>query len=181
MELSLTDRLTRTEQPVRAERKKDGSTVAVASPKEQTRTDQVSLSKQAVEYLEEQRCLSMERFEQEATRKVREEAEERSGDETELDALSEALKTTMKCMEIARRIMRGDKVPPEDERYLMNNDPNGYKLALAMRTPKKHPKEWDSILEDAVKNSGSGDNGTEETVAAEETAASEGAPSGDGE
>ena len=44
--------------------------------------------------------------------------------------------------------MKGDKVPPQDEQYLMENDPDGYKLALVCRTPKEKPKEWESVLED---------------------------------
>ena len=173
MELSLTDRLTRAERPVWAEGKKSADTAAISS-KEQTRTDHVSLSKQAVAYLEEQRRLSMERFAQETARKAREETEGKSAEESQLEALTKSLKAVMKSHEIAARIMRGDKVPPEDERYLMENDPDGYKLAMAMRTPKKHPKEWESILDDEDKNGGS--KGTGETR--EAAASSEGASSG---
>lgn len=176
MELSLTGRLTHTEQPARVERK--NVSTAAASPKGQTRADQVSLSKQAVEYLEEQRRLSMERFEQEMAKKAREEAEGTS-EEDKLDALGKALEAMKKCQEIAARIMRGDRVPPEDERYLMESDPNGYKLAIAMRTPKKDPKEWDSILDDEDQNGGSGDSGSEGAGEAGEAAASsEGTSSG---
>lgn len=81
----------------------------------------------------------------------------------EADMLGEQLKVMQRCQKIAARIMRGDKVPPEDERYLMENDPDGYKLALAMRTPKKKPKEWDSVLEEEKEK-------TSETGGEEETA-----------
>lgn len=37
-------------------------------------------------------------------------------------------------------------MPPEDEQYLMTNDPKGYKLALAARKPNPNPKDWDSVL-----------------------------------
>lgn len=37
-------------------------------------------------------------------------------------------------------------MPPEDEQYLMTNDPKSYKLALAARKPNPNPKEWDSVL-----------------------------------
>ena len=62
--------------------------------------------------------------------------------------MGEYLKVMQRCQEIARRLMRGDRVPPEDEQYLMTNDPKGYKLALAARKPNPHPKEWESVLED---------------------------------
>ena len=41
--------------------------------------------------------------------------------------------------QIAASIMRGDRVPPEDMAYLMNNDPEGYKLAMAMRRENPDP------------------------------------------
>ena len=76
--------------------------------------------------------------------------EEKTGD-SEADALGEQMKTMERCHKIAARIMRGDKVPPQDEQYLMLNDPDGYQLALAMRKPKRNPKEWESVLKDGEK------------------------------
>ena len=52
---------------------------------------------------------------------------------------------------IAARIARGDKVPPEDERYLLERDPTGFKLAMASRRPKRKPKQWKSALTDEDK------------------------------
>lgn len=73
-------------------------------------------------------------------------------EEQERDALSKQMDTQMKCLKIAMNIMRGKKVPPEDERFLMENDPEGYKLAIAMRQPpKKDDKECESVLKDEDK------------------------------
>ena len=51
----------------------------------------------------------------------------------DLDGLGEAMKTMEKCHKIAARIMRGDKVPPEDEQYLMKNDPTRQFLLVCGR------------------------------------------------
>ena len=89
-------------------------------------------------------------------------------EEDKLDALSEQLDIQMKCMKIAANMMKGKKVPPEDERYLMEHDPEGYKLAISMRSMEKvDDKECESVLKDEDKNSG-------ETAETEETAPAEG-------
>lgn len=78
----------------------------------------------------------------------------------ELDAKMEQLKVQQRCMEISRRIMAGKKVPPKDEQYLMEHDPEGYKITIALRKPpKKDEKECESVLEDEEESSG----GTAET------------------
>lgn len=147
MELNSINRQNRIERASPA-RRREAPAAASRSP---IRADQVSLSKAAVAYLD--RLNEQAREEAARQKKKEQEAAEGSGSD-ELDAATSALDTARKCMEIAVRIMRGDKVPPEDEAYLMRNDPEGYKLALAMRTPKKDPEEWDSILDDEEKTSG---------------------------
>lgn len=79
--------------------------------------------------------------------------DEDSAEQGELDALSEQMKVQQKCLKIAMNIMKGKKVPPEDERYLMEHDPEGYKLALAMRgMEKEDDEECESVLKDEDKN-----------------------------
>lgn len=76
-------------------------------------------------------------------------------EQDKLDALSEQLKVQQKCLKIAMRIMQGKKVPPQDERYLMEHDPESYKLVMALRKPpKKDEKECESVLDDEDKQSG---------------------------
>ncbi len=104
----------------------------------QARADRLALSRQVVSCLEER------------NRQIMEESQkrEKSPEERHLDLMEKALKAMDKCQKIFARVSAGDKVPPEDLRYLERNDPEGYKLALALRTPKKHPKEWKSVLDD---------------------------------
>lgn len=93
----------------------------------------------------------------------------------ELDALSKQMKVQQKCLKIAMNIMKGKKVPPEDEKYLMENDPNGYKLAIAMRSMEKEDdEECESVLDDEDKKSG-------ETSESGEAATAEASPSEGGE
>lgn len=66
------------------------------------------------------------------------------------DAMEEAAADMAKCLEIARRISRGDKVPAQDEKKLMEFNMEIYQLAknmAAMNMNRKH-KEWKSLWED---------------------------------
>lgn len=64
-----------------------------------------------------------------------------------LDGLEKALDAMQKCAEIAARLMAGKKIPLQDEQYLMDNDPQGYRLALAMRREEEDEEECDSVLD----------------------------------
>ena len=126
--------------------------------------DRLELSRQWVEAMEEQRART-----QAAMLAGGKNAEGDSGgllgymetEEDKLDAMSEQLDTQMKCLKIAMNIMKGKKVPPEDERYLMEHDPDGYKLAIAMKSmTKEDKKECESVLDDEDKEGGeSGETG----------------------
>ena len=153
MELSLTSRLKRGVPLVQTARKPEGTAAAVPQ-KAQEQSDRVSISKEAVARLEEQNRRVMEQIQRAAENRTQEGTESMSGG-ADLDGLGEAMKTMEKCHKIAARIMRGDKVPPEDEQYLMKNDPTGFKLAMAARRPKKKPKKWKSVLEDKDRNGAS--------------------------
>lgn len=58
-----------------------------------------------------------------------------------------------KCMKIAMRLVAGDKVPYQDERFLQKNDPDLYMRSLKMRVPKQDPKEYDSVLDEEDRES----------------------------
>ena len=95
-------------------------------------------------------------------------------EEDQLDALSEQLDVQMKCMKIAANIMKGKKVPPEDERYLMEHDPEGYKLAIAMRSMEREDdEECESVLKDEDKNGEESPGESGETAPAEGTSGGE--------
>lgn len=144
MELSVTGRLKRAEQTAGPQVQK----APVEKTKvQQRREDRLSLSKQALAMLEEQNRQAREQ-------KAKEIEEMKQSANSEIDAAAKALKKMLKCQKIAARIMAGDKVPPEDEKYLMDNDPESYKLAIAMRKPKEDPKEYDSVLDDEDREGG---------------------------
>lgn len=116
--------------------KKTGAGLSAQQP---SRADKVVLSRQAVAYLEEQ---NRQRLAQAAEKK------ESSAQDSLLKKLEKDLKKLDKCQKIYARVVNGDKVPPEDLQYLERCDPEGFKLALAMRRPNRHPKEWESELDD---------------------------------
>lgn len=63
------------------------------------------------------------------------------------DAMKEYGEEMAKCLEIARRISRGDRVPAQDEKKLMDFNMEIYQMAkemAAMNMDKKH-KEWESL------------------------------------
>lgn len=63
------------------------------------------------------------------------------------DAWKEYGEEMAKCLEIARRISRGDRVPVQDEKKLMDFNMDIYKMAkemAAMNMEGKH-KEWESL------------------------------------
>ncbi|MCI8808524.1 MAG: hypothetical protein HFF84_00115 [Oscillibacter sp.] len=140
MEIQSTSRLQRNARQVRMDESASAQTAA-KSNFQKKKEDCIALSKQVLTMLEEQ------------SRRTREEQErkkmeaQKEGGSSELDALSEKLKKMAKCQRIAARIQAGDKVPPEDERYLMDHDAQSYQMALALRQPKRNPKKWDTLLE----------------------------------
>ena len=157
MELRTTREMRRNVQPDQVMIRTADTPAKVQAPQRKEPVDRLTLSRQAVAYVEEQsRKMWDEVREREQRRQKRMDsaAEPANG---ELDLLSQGLKVLELCQKIAASIMKGDKVPPEDLKFLMENDPDGYRLAMAMRRHKEDPEEVDSVLEDEDKNSGSVD------------------------
>lgn len=70
--------------------------------------------------------------------------------EQQADAMKEYGEEMAKCMEIARRIGRGDRVPAQDEKKLMDFNMDIYKMAkemAAINMDKEH-QEWESLWGD---------------------------------
>ena len=169
MELRATREMRRNEQLSKTMAKRADTTdvPAKAQPApRQASADKVSLSQQALSWLEEQ---NQKRWEQamERERRRQDRMDGRiSGLEEgaqELDALKKALDVLDKCLKIAASVRKGDKVPLEDLEYLQDNDPAGFALALAMRKEKKNPEEVESVLDEedrngAVQESGGGES-----------------------
>lgn len=53
--------------------------------------------------------------------------------EKQADAMKESLEKMKRCSKIAKNIQKGHKVPPKDEKYLLENDPKLYMMAMALR------------------------------------------------
>ena len=124
------------------------------APQRKEPVDKLTLSRQAVAFVEEQsRNMWDEVREREQRRQSRMNAEPSNG---ELDLLSQGLKVLELCQKIAASIMKGDNVPPEDLKFLMENDPDGYRLAMALRRHKEDPEDVDSVLEDEENRDNSG-------------------------
>ena len=114
--------------------------------------DKLTLSRQALAFVEERSQKMWDEVrERERQRQDRMNAQPSSG---ELDLLRKGLRVLELCRKIAASIMKGNKVPPEDLKFLMENDPDGYRMAMAMRRHNPDPEEVDSVLTDEDKNGG---------------------------
>ena len=173
MDLRISSRQRAAGPAVRTEGKKQASAASA-----QPRTDRFTLSRRIAEQLEAQNRLLMGLTRPEKKKPALWELDEAENENPELKAMTESMKTMQRCQKIAARIMRGDKVPPEDERYLMENDPDGYKLAMAMRTPKRNPKKWESVLKEEDKTSESQSTGEDAAACGEVCEASSSGESG---
>lgn len=63
------------------------------------------------------------------------------------DAAAEEYGNMGKCLEISRRIMKGDRVPIKDVKFLQEKQPKLYKMAIMLKKTSKHPKKHKSLLE----------------------------------
>mgnify|MGYP001048298118 FL=1 len=161
MELRITNRLKSAGQTVRLEGKRSDAS-SVSGPRLQA--DRLVLYRQAVEQMEAQSRQLLDLSRREKKRPALWELDEAGGENSEAKALRESLKAMRRCQKIAARIMRGDKVPPEDEQYLRQNDPEGYKLVMAMRAHKRNPKEWESVLKEEDKSAQSQEGAGEDAA-----------------
>lgn len=63
-------------------------------------------------------------------------------------ALAERCKVLLRCFKIASRIMNGNIVPKQDERYLAKHESEMYVRASLMRRLEENPKECDRVTKD---------------------------------
>lgn len=118
--------------------------------------DKLSLSRQALAYVEEQsrQAWNPEEGQGKKDGLIQGYLDAMETQKKQLDSMEDKLDMMNKCQKIAAAIMRGDRVPPEDLRYLMEHDKEGYKLAMALRQEKKDPKKVESVLDEEDKNGG---------------------------
>ncbi len=156
MELRSTREMRRNEQLARAQTKRtDRSPAPAESARTRPQGDRLSLSRQAVNFLEEQnRRMWQYQQEREQRRQSRLDSELSALDtaKSRLKRMEDELDILSKCQKIAASIMKGNRVPPEDLRYLMEHDQAGYKLAMAMRRHNPDPEDEESVLDDEDRN-----------------------------
>lgn len=182
MELRTTREMRRNAQLEKTAPKKADTSAASAQSqpaKSQAGGDKLTISRQAIDYLEEMNRKMWESAQEREARKQSWLDGQLSALETkskQLDEMDKKLDILNKCQKIAAAIMRGDNVPPEDLAYLMEHDQEGFKMALAMRRPKEDPEECKSVLDDEDKNGAqeAGGSGEAPSVSAPEASSSGG-------
>ena len=123
------------EQAARTERKPQKTTTPPASFVPKRSTDRLTLSKAALSFVQEQNRLAWEE-------------QPKSSESSPLKSLEKEQSKQNKLMKIAARLRKGDRVPPEDEAYLMEHDPAFYLLTMSQRKENPHPQKWESVLTD---------------------------------
>lgn len=68
--------------------------------------------------------------------------------EKQADALKKSMDKMKKCARIARNMGKGHKVPPEDEKYLLENDPKAYMMAIILRMMEEEKDKVKSELDE---------------------------------
>lgn len=162
MELRSTREMRRNEQLTKTRMRQAGTPEAPAGAQakpaqKQAPADKLTLSRQALSYLEEQnqkRWQWQQEREQRRQDRMNDSLSSLDSAKKEIDLLEKAMKVLKKCQQIAASIMKGNRVPPEDLRYLMENDPEGYKLAMAMRRENPDPEDEESVLDEEDRNGG---------------------------
>lgn len=180
MELRSTRELRRNAQLDKMTGKKADTPEAPAkaqTPQPREPADKLSLSRQALAYVGEQSRLAWNPEEDQDKKHsvIQGYLDAMETQKKQLDSMEEKLDMMDKCQKIAAAIMRGDRVPPEDLRYLMEHDKEGYKLAVALRREKKDPKKVESVLDEEDRNGGRTEEaGGGEAPSVEAAGASEG-------
>ena len=112
------------------------------------KTDQVDLSEQAVELLRRMARQSARENRGKSALEDLMRPWEQEDDDGPGSTLKEAMEVMKACAKIAANIRSGDKVPPEDLRYLIKHDPRLYMMAMASRERKGDPDKCDRVSED---------------------------------
>lgn len=176
MEVRTTGQMRRNERLDRQLAKKTDAKPASRTAKPPT-PDRCTLSRQALAYLEQQNALQQELAERRARQQsvISGLTGDMENKKKQLELLDKAMDVMRKCMKIAASIMKGNRVPPEDLEYLMKNDPEGYKMALALRRGNPDPEDEKSVLDDEDRNGGAVDGASAQSAPMPEVSG----PSGD--
>lgn len=160
-----------------------------AQERKPVREDKVELSQEALEHLQSQEensgeqagrtePLSPEEKRQQAQAEKLKAAKEmldvmkqqsaqmKEQSKKQADALKKSMDKMKKCARIARNIGKGHKVPPEDEKYLLENDPKAYMLAIVLRMMEE---EKDKVKSELDKEDQEQEQGGTQSVGAAES------------
>lgn len=155
-----------------------------AQAKQRAREDRVELSRQAVEFLQGQKesgpeqeapqteepLTPAEKYQQAQAEKWKavrqmvtvmqqQSVQMKEQSEQQAKSLKEAMDKMKRCTKIATNIGKGHKVPPQDEQYLLENDPNAYMMAMILRMMEEEKRKVKSELEDE-EDQQEGENGS---------------------
>lgn len=103
--------------------------------------DQVEWSEQAMDLLRRMARPPEEKSALECLLRPWEQEDDKAG-----SALDETMKVMKACSKIAANIRSGDRVPPEDIRYLIRHDPRLYMMAMAARELKEDPEKCKKVV-----------------------------------
>ena len=65
-----------------------------------------------------------------------------------VEGAKKMFETFIKCVRIALKIVAGDNVPPQDDKFLSENEPEMHSNAWKMRSIKSDPEDHESELEE---------------------------------
>jgi len=65
-----------------------------------------------------------------------------------------------KCIRIATHIINGDKIPPQDDKFLFEHNPDMHQRAWMLRREKEKPDECESELDDDDTKKAGGETGS---------------------
>ncbi len=92
-------------------------------------------------YLEEKRAAL------EALNKKEEFEAEMAASKSEIEGVINTFDVLLKCLKIATRIISGDKVPPQDEKLLLENFPDIYSASKTLAKQKEEGKKHKSLAD----------------------------------
>jgi hypothetical protein len=88
------------------------------------------------------------------------------------DSVAESYEILRKCLIIAMRIMKGDKVPIGDHRFLLEKDPELYSKAIMLKQHRENPEEHKRLSKDKDSSPVNSDTDSASFTAPQEEAAS---------